>query len=250
MPNTREEYEYHLRRIKEAGLRFVILWQVYEHDLSIEMLDYYSGLETSGFIVANDKNAVLIKQYNPQLLVICSIVQRTCYNILNKDLTNYDYVILYYTFNRALDVLKLLSNLKDKLIIMPNTLCDVNCPSVHHWFPTKDKPFDPSRDCSMTIEHIDRCGFIFPEHLKLFDKYVGGYKLQGRELATESIKYLCHFYFKRTEYEDFIMPFLREDMAEQLKGLFEKYSVEEYYNTKTAQVIKIMENKEKSLHYL
>lgn len=77
----------------------------------------------------------------------------------------------------------------------------------------------------------------------------GGYKLQGRELATESIKYLCHFYFKRTEYEDFIMPFLREDMAEQLKGLFEKYSVEEYYNTKTAQVIKIMENKEKSLHY-
>ena len=81
MPNTREEYEYHLRRIKEAGLRFVILWQVYEHDLSIEMLDYYSGLETSGFIVANDKNAALIKQYNPQLLVICSIVQRTCYNI-------------------------------------------------------------------------------------------------------------------------------------------------------------------------
>ena len=249
MPNTREEYEYHLRRIKEAGLRFVILWQVYEHDLSIEMLDYYSGLETSGFIVANDKNAALIKQYNPQLLVICSIVQRTCYNILNKDLTNYDYVILYYTFNRALDVLKLLSNLKDKLIIMPNTLCDVNCPSVHHWFPTKDKPFDPSRDCSMTIEHIDRCGFIFPEHLKLFDKYVGGYKLQGRELATESIKYLCHFYFKRTEYEDFVMPFLREDMAEKLKKMFEKYSVEEYYNTKTAQVIKIMENKEKSLHY-
>ena len=88
MPNTREEYEHHLRRIKEAGLRFVILWQVYEHDLSIEMLDYYSGLETSGVIVANDKNAALIKQYNPQLLVICSIVQRTCYNILNKDLTN------------------------------------------------------------------------------------------------------------------------------------------------------------------
>lgn len=36
------------------------------------------------------------------------------------------------------------------------------------------------------------------------------------------------------------MPFLREDMAEQLKGLFEKYSVEDYYNTKTAQVIQRM----------
>lgn len=114
MPNTREEYECHLCRIKEAGLRFVILWQVYKLDLSIGMLDYYSELGTSGFIVANDKNAALIKRYNPQLLVICSIVQKTCYNILKKDLTNYDYVILYYTFNRALDVLKLLPNLKKK----------------------------------------------------------------------------------------------------------------------------------------
>ena len=63
MPNTREEYEYHLRRIKEAGLRFVILWQVYEHDLSIEMLDYYSGLETSGFIVAEQRIAVAVVDY-------------------------------------------------------------------------------------------------------------------------------------------------------------------------------------------
>ena len=60
-------------------------------------------------------------------------------------------------------------------------------------------------------------------------------------MATESIKYLCHFYFKRTEYKDFVMPFLREDMAEKLKKMFEKYSVEEYYNTKTAQVTERME---------
>lgn len=37
------------------------------------------------------------------------------------------------------------------------------------------------------------------------------------------------------------MPFLREDMAEKLKKMFEKYSVEEYYNTKTAQVTERME---------
>lgn len=241
MPKTREEYEFHLNRITEAGLRYVVLWQVYDKELPLEMLDYYSNLKTAGFIVASDKTAAFIKQYNPNLLVICSIVQRTSVDILKKDLTNYDYVILYYTFNRALGVLKLLSNLKEKLILMPNSLCDVNCPSIHHWFPTKDKPFDPSRDCSMTIEHIDRCGLIFPEHLKLFDDYVGGYKLQGRELPTDSIKYLCHFYFYRTEYNDFVAPFLREDMAKKLKELFSELTVEEYYNTKTAQILDRME---------
>ena len=242
MPQTREEYERHLRKITEAGLRFVVLWQVPGLDLSIEMLNYYSRLNASGFIVANDKNAAFIRQNKPQLLVICSIVQRTCYNILEKDLSNYDYVILYYTFNRALDALRRLTQLKDKLIIMPNSLCDVNCPSVHHWFPTKDRPFDPSRDCSMTIEHIDRCGLILPEHLRLFDDYVGGYKLQGRELPTEAIKYLCHFYFKRTKYDDFIAPFLSEDMAKKFKKLFTRFTIDEYYNTKTAQILDKIKN--------
>ena len=195
MPNTREEYEYHLHKISEAGLRFVILWQVKDLNMSFDTLNYYSKLKTSGFIVASDENAAFIKQTNPNLLVICSIVQKTSFDILKKDLTNYDYVILYYTFNRALDALKKLEHLKDKIVIMPNTLCDVNCPSVHHWFPTKDKPFKPS-DCSMP-NHLDMCGLILPEHLKIFDNYVGGYKLQGREYPTEAIKYLCHFYFIR-----------------------------------------------------
>lgn len=237
MPKTREEYEQHLHKITEAGLRFVVLWQVFGLKMSTKVLNYYTKLHASGFIVADDRNAAFIKQNFPQLLVICSIVQRTCYNIFEKNLSNYDYVILYYPFNRALDALKKLSRIKEKLIIMPNSLCDVNCPSVHHWFPTKERPFDPSRDCSMTIEHIDRCGLILPEHLELFDVYVGGYKLQGRELPTEAIKYLCHFYFKRTKYNDFIAPFLSEEMAKKFKELFEKFTIDEYYNTKTAQIL-------------
>lgn len=242
MPKTREEYEYHLQKINSAGLRFVVLWQVYEKDISIDILNYYSELNTSGFIVANDKHAAFIKGNNPNLLAICSIVQRTCCNILKKDLSNYDYVILYYTFNRALDVLKQLQHLKDKLILMPNSLCDVDCPSVHHWFPSEKKPFNPSHDCSMTIEHIERCGIILPEHLYLFDDYVGGYKLQGREFPTESIKYLCHFYFNRAEYKDFIAPFLREDMANMLLDLISKSSLNEYYNSKSSYIKQRLNN--------
>ena len=197
------------------------------------MLNYYSKLNTSGFIVANDKNASFIKRNKPNLIVICSIVQRLTYNILEKDLSNYDYVILYYPFNRALNALKKIQHLKKKLILMPNSLCNINCPSVHHWFPSKNT-FNPSCDCNMTIDNIDKCGLIFPEHLKLFDSYVAGYKLQGREYPTESIKYLCHFYFKRTKYKDFVVPFLREDMANKLIESINHSKIEDYYNSKTA----------------
>ena len=236
MPQSRKEYETHLRKLTEAGLHFVVLWQVNDQDLSLDLLNYYCELHTSGFIVANDRNAEFIKKNKPKLIVICSVVQRICYNIMEKDLSNYDYVILYYPFNRALNALKHLAHLKEKLILMPNSLCDFYCPSIHHWFPTNERPFIPSRDCSMTIDNMGRCSIIFPEHLYLFDNYVAGFKLQGREYPTDAIKYLCHFYFKRDKYEDFISPFLAEDMANRLKYLMSQTSIEEYYNSATSYI--------------
>ena len=240
MPQSRKEYEWHIRQIVNSGLRFVVLWQIRDKIISFETLNYYTSLNTSGFIVANDKNAEIIKNFNPNLLVVCSIVQKLCANISKKDLSNYDYVVLYYTFNRALDALKKLEHIKNKIIIMPNTLCNIDCPSIHHWFPSKNKPFVAKRDCCMTINNIAKCGVIFPEHLKFFDDYVGGYKLQGREYSTPVIKYLCHFYFKRTSYKDFIKPFLREDMAYNLIELTHKMPLNEYYNVKTADIIKFL----------
>lgn len=237
MPETRTEYEYHLRKINDMGLPFVILWQKKEHKMSLEMLEYYCSLKASGFIVASDDNAKIIKEYNCQLLVICSIVQRTCTGLLSKDLSNYDYVILYYPFNRSLNVLKKLIHIKNKLVLMPNICCDVECMSMHHWFPSDKRPFDPKKDCSMNIDNISRCGIILPQHLYLFDKYVGGYKLQGREYTTETIKYICHFYFKRTVYTDFVDPFLGREMTEKLMEMINSIPAEEYYNSKAIDII-------------
>lgn len=121
-------------------------------------------------------------------------------------------------------------------VIFRLVTCDVKCPSVHHWFPTKSKPFDPNRDCSLTLSTINRCGIIFPEHLQLFDAYVSGFKLQGREYTTDAIKYLCHFYFYRTKYQDFIAPFLREYMIKEIKEFLAVMSPEEYYNTMSSYV--------------
>ena len=83
-----------------------------------------------------------------------------------------------------------------------------------------------------------KSGFIFPEHLHLFDKYVSGYKLQGREYPTEAIKHLCHFYFTREEYSDFVDPFLGEELSEALKMEISKMPIEEYYNSQSEMCLK------------
>lgn len=243
MPQSREEYENHLQLVVNAGLKFVVLWQVSDNIIQEKTLKYYYHHGSSGFIVANDKNAEIIKHFNPNFLVICSVVQRVCTEILKKDLTFYDYVILYYPFNRALNALKKLRHIKDKIILMPNTLCNVDCPSIHHWFPQKNQKFV----CWTTPNTLDKCGLIFPEHLEMFDDYVAGYKLQGREYSSEAIKYLCHFYFFRTEYENFVDPFLNKDMAKQIKDLVRNTPSEIYYNTETAKISKYLDSIDQSI---
>lgn len=237
MPDSRGEYERHLGEICEAGLRFVILWQMPERVISVDTIKYYQGLGSAGFIVANDTSAEVIKSYSTELSVTCSIVQRTCTDVLRKDFRSYDYVILYYPFNRALDALKMLGIIKDKIILMPNTLCNVDCPSMHHWFPAKDRLFDAAKDCPLTASTLAKSGLIFPEHLRLFDDYVAGYKLQGREYRTAAIKHLCSFYFKRNNYQGFIDPFIGRGMAEKLKELAHSIPPEEYYNIKSQYII-------------
>ncbi|OWV23693.1 hypothetical protein B7982_04475 [Fibrobacter sp. UWB2] len=232
MPQCRYEYESHLKEIKDAGLRFVVLWQVKDNVISKSMLDYYVNLGAAGFIVANDDNAKIIKKYDDGLLVICSIVQRLCAGMLAKDFSNYDYVVMYYPFNRSLNAIKLLKEIKEKIVIMPNTVCHTDCPAIHHWFPSKDRPFNQDRDC-MAIKNIDRCCFIYPEHLSLFDDFVGGYKLQGREYPTSIIKDVCRAFFTRKTPPSLLEANIEEKLQENLC----KMTLEEYYNVKTSDVV-------------
>ena len=240
MPQSRAEYEDHLAKIVKAGLRFVILWQVRGLQLTSELIKYYSSVGTSGFIVADDENATKVKQLNHSLLVICSLVQRVNNSsvLFQKNLSLYDSIILYYPFNRSLDALRKIEHLKDKIVLMPNTFCTVDCPSVHHWFPKNKQKFRQTTDCPVSVATMRKSGFIFPEHLHLFDKYVSGYKLQGREYPTEAIKHLCHFYFTREEYSDFVDPFLGEELSEALKMEISKMPIEEYYNSQSEMCLK------------
>lgn len=243
MPQSREEYEFHLNKIVEAGLRYVVLWQVKDCIITSELLKYYHDLNTTGFIIGDDRNAKVIKDYDSSLVVICSLVQRVCTDIRKKDFSNYDYVLLYYPFNRSLDALKELTEIRDKIVIMPNTLCHIDCPSIHHWFPSKERPFVQERDCLVLTDsegYINNCGFISPEHLCLFDDYVAGYKLQGREYTTDLLRYICELYFKRKSPQKLLQALLGEDLANEMSEELFRRTPDNYYNVKTPDIIRFL----------
>lgn len=233
MPNTRMEYESHLRAISFSGLKFVILLQMPNAVLTKETIEYYKYLGAVGFIIGNDDNAQIIKEYDSNLLVIASLVQRICHDAFIRDFNYYDYILLYYPFNRGLRALQQLNRIKDKVIIMPNTLCHVNCPSIHHWFPTR--PFKQQRDCPI-LKDITKCGFISPEDLYLFDDFVAGYKIQGREYTTDVIIYICSIYFDRKSSSEFIDAMMGEDLATSFNLNKEKMSLSEYYNINSDEI--------------
>lgn len=236
MPRTRDEYEYHLRLIKERNLRFVVLWQDRERVISKKQLDYYTQLGASGFIIANDKNAQIIKKYNSSLLVISSIVQRICKGISKRNFKWYDFCVLFYPFTRSLDAVKRLSGIKDKLIIIPNSFCHTDCPGLQHWFAKDIKFFEFDKFCP-AFNNATKSTFIYPEHLSLFDDFVGGYKLQGREWPTDYIITSCEAYFHRIPLETLVPLSLNKELKEMHK---KASSLEYYYNIKTDEIIDII----------
>lgn len=236
MPQSREEYETHLKMIVDAGLRFVVLWQVPNLLLSNYYLDYYVRLGASGFIVGNDDNATKIKAFDSNLIVVCSLIQRVCSDAIYRDFGSYDRVLLYYPFNRALDALKTLSHIKDKLVLMPNTLCHVDCPSMHHWFPKSKSSFEQKRDCPV-INNVEMSGFIDPEHLYLFDNLVSGYKIQGREYSTDIIIYICSIYFRRQSAKELLNAMLGDELSESMQIYNPCINLQDYYNIKSQSII-------------
>lgn len=233
MPDSRAEYTEHLSYIQNKGLEFYVLWQDNKM-IEPDVIRFYQDLGARGFVVGNDKNASLIRKYDKSLRLIASITMKlTFYDILNKDFSDYESVILFFPFTRALNAIKKLSHIKEKLIVMPNTICYTDCYAVHHWFP-KNNELQPLDRC-LARENLDKCCFIYPEHLYLFDDYVGGYKLQGREYPTLEIIKNAEAYFSRNGYDKFIEP----AVDKKLNKMIAEKGLEEYYNTKSDDVISV-----------
>lgn len=235
MPRTREEYEEHLNNIVKTGLKFVILWQDPNLSISKDMILYYKELGAAGFIIGNNDSAKIIKDIDANLVVICSLVQRICSQALTQDFKYYDKVLLYYPYNRGIDALKELFFMKEKIILMPNTLCHVDCPSMHHWFPNLKRNFSQKTDCPAIVD-VTMSGFISPEDLYLFDEHIGGYKIQGREYTTDLIIYICSIYFERTSSVELLNAMMGEDLARKMLLNKQSMLLEDYYNIKSNKI--------------
>jgi hypothetical protein len=126
----------------------------------------------------------------------------------------YDKFVLYFPFNRSLDTIKKLPT-KYKYVLLVNCACGYTCPGTFHWFAGCDErgaelvigpPCQSSKPEQMIL--------IPPNNLNLFDPYVHGYKLQGREHILETIKRDIDTYIPRKLIND--------------KTKFEKYKFHYY----------------------
>lgn len=231
MPDTREEYIEHLKYLQQKGLNFCILWQD-NKSIEPEILRFYQNFGVNGFVVGNEQNASIIKKHDKTLLLVASITMKLDLNdLLTRDFSIYDSVVLFFPFTRGLNAIKKLSHIKEKLVLMPNTVCFTDCYARHHWFPKNNELGQDDR--CLARENIDKCCFIYPEHLYLFDDFVGSYKLQGREYPTFEIILNAEAYFSRTPGNSFIEPFIDE----QLKTLISEKGLLTYYNTKSDEII-------------
>jgi len=229
MPDTRDEYIEHLNYIRQKGLEFRILWQD-NKNIEPEIIRFYVKFGACGFVVGNDRNASLIRKYDKNLALTASITMKLTFNdLLNSDFSNFDSVVLFFPFTRSIYAIKKLCHIREKLILMPNTLCWTGCPAVHHWFPKNSEPGE--EDHCLARSNVDKCCFIYPEHLHLFDNYVGGYKLQGREYPTFEIIANAEAYFSRSSDSSYLEPFFDTRMRKILseKGLPDYYNAESMF---------------------
>lgn len=230
-PNSRREYIKHLSYFKKNKIDFCILWQD-KKPIKHETIKFYQDFGVTGFVVADDTNASVIKSYNEDFLLISSITRKLTYNdLLCKDFLNYDYIVLFFPFTRAIEALKSLNSLKEKLVIMPNTICFTDCFATHHWFPVREKLKHDS--ICYGPDNMDKCCFIYPEYLYLFDDFIGGYKLQGREYTTNDIMKNAASFFNRCSSENLIEPETDFDLKRRISEM----NAYNYYNLKSNDVM-------------
>ena len=190
-PSERSVYELQIRQLQQAG--YEVALTLNGNDLiNNDFIKYYvDNLNIKTYICKHYKDALLLKQYNPSIKVIASITKKLNFDdISKKDLSIYDYIVLYYNFNASIDLIRKLPT-RNKYILMTNTWCDYTCNFAHWYNETNFK-------CPLSINGYKNTTWIFAEDLKYFDPYINIYKLQGRDYETSIIiKELLYFLYNK-----------------------------------------------------
>lgn len=193
-PVNRTEYEHQIMQLQSMGYKIALLFNM-PGNVDESMIEYYTKLNIDTFIINNDEVAISLHKLG--FTTISSITKRMQLNdIISRDLSMYDYIVLDYTFNASLDRIKKLPK-TNKYILMVNTLCDYTCDFYSHW---QEKA---NYQCPRLINGDKNTTMIKPQDYNLFDEYISIYKLQGREYSTKIIvEHIMYYILQKYKYGD------------------------------------------------
>ena len=189
-PETEEKYRKYIRMFQDRDIAVNVLVQ---RNVTLETIKkYYLNYGVNDFTINDNILAKKIKEQYPDIRLRLSITAKvTPDEISREDLEPYDDIVLFFWYNRQLDVIKSLPK-KHSYTVLCNTICLWNCPYCEeHWFGGKDIRF--TLKCGSkkilwgdTLKFKDTA-YIRPEDVVYFEDYVSVFKLEGREHASSHI---------------------------------------------------------------
>ena len=190
-PKTEEEYHNYILEFQKRGINITILMQ---KNASMELIEkYHNEYGINDFTINNNELAARIKEKYPDIKLRLSITAKATVEDINSNkLDAYDNIVLFFWYNRHLDVIKTLPK-KHEYSVLCNTLCLWDCPYCErHWF---DVGYEVKCYHEKVLQGIvldfTKIALIRPCDIKYFEDYVSVFKLEGREANSKMI--FSHF---------------------------------------------------------
>ena len=185
-PRTYDEYVIRLKALQQLGLPLCIMLQ---RGGSLDVFEKYYALGIRMFILNDDALAIAAKERHKDIELTLSITRvATEAEIREKDFSMYDEIVLFYWFNRHLDVVKTLPK-KYRYVVIANIACYYDCKwHDEHWYARNwDYQKKATDKCRACVKDLRDTAYIEPENLEYFDPYLSGYKLTDRQYPTDKI---------------------------------------------------------------
>lgn len=199
-PKTFDEYAERLKALDEAGLKPCVLIQKCDHTL--DLLQKYYDLGVRRFILNDDEAARTFKKDHDVSLTLSITRVAKFDELTTHDFSMYDDIVLFFYYNRHLDLIKKLPR-KYKYTIIVNEHCYYNCRLYKaHWFVTGETEAEYKKNNDAVVKKcyelqqkpyrdgVDNdhyTTYIPPQALAVFDDYIDSYKLVDRNMPTYRI---------------------------------------------------------------
>lgn len=187
-PSSIEEYDKHIFKIKEYGIDICFLIQ---RNASLDLIENcIKKYSVYNFTINDDALAKELKNiYSNKIHLNLSITRKLTKEEINTlDLSMYDNIVLYFSYNRDLECIKNLPT-KYKYTIICNCECLHDCKmNDEHWFGNNNvSSYCISKRYLNKELNMKKSAYILCEDLKFFSKYINTFKLQGRDNSSEKI---------------------------------------------------------------